>query len=245
MGNIAFGSKPKLQLVKNLDDVVYVLLSGYVDNGTEEEDWMDTTWADPHNTETGYNLSEGSSSTRYTNTDVEDGSVAALPTSHASAENMGNECKQEATVTRMLLNDNKAGMEGLDMSKINQIIYEASKGSRYFESERKKEEQMRKRIEEQKYRLEKLTEFDLNQGICEADKLLDVLKKDLHLGHTIVHIDMDAFYAAVEMRDRPDLKNKPMAVGGNSMLSTSNYHARKFGVRAAMPGFIGKSFVQI
>ncbi|XP_015507744.1 DNA polymerase kappa isoform X5 [Parus major] len=51
---------------------------------------------------------------------------------------------------------------------------------------------------------------------------------------------MDAFYAAVEMRDNPELKDKPIAVGSMSMLSTSNYHARRFGVRAAMPGFIAK-----
>lgn len=55
----------------------------------------------------------------------------------------------------------------------------------------------------------------------------------------IIHIDMDAFFAAVEMRDRPDLKNVPMAVGGSTdrrgVLCTANYEARKFGVRAAMP----------
>lgn len=42
------------------------------------------------------------------------------------------------------------------------------------------------------------------------------------------------------MRDNPELKEKPIAVGSMSMLSTSNYHARRFGVRAAMPGFIAK-----
>jgi DNA polymerase-4 len=55
----------------------------------------------------------------------------------------------------------------------------------------------------------------------------------------IVHIDMDCFYAAVEMRDFPHLKGKPLAVGGHSkqrgVISTCNYEARAFGVRSAMP----------
>ena len=51
---------------------------------------------------------------------------------------------------------------------------------------------------------------------------------------------MDMFYAACEIRDRPDLKDKPVAVGDYSMIQTTNYVARKFGVRSAMPGFLGK-----
>ncbi|CAH8504265.1 unnamed protein product [Schistosoma margrebowiei] len=51
---------------------------------------------------------------------------------------------------------------------------------------------------------------------------------------------MDAFYAAVEIRDQPELRHHPVAVGSNSMLSTSNYIARRFGVRAGLPGFLGK-----
>ncbi|MCM2351031.1 MAG: DNA polymerase IV [Bacteriovoracaceae bacterium] len=54
----------------------------------------------------------------------------------------------------------------------------------------------------------------------------------------IIHIDMDAFFAAVEMRDNPALRHVPMAVGGSSdrrgVISTSNYEARKYGVRSAM-----------
>lgn len=53
-----------------------------------------------------------------------------------------------------------------------------------------------------------------------------------------VHLDMDAFFASVEERDDPRLKDVPMAVGGNSMLSTANYVARKFGVTSGMPGYI-------
>jgi nucleotidyltransferase/DNA polymerase involved in DNA repair len=56
----------------------------------------------------------------------------------------------------------------------------------------------------------------------------------------IVHVDMDMFYAACEKRENPSLSGKIFAVGGNSMLSTANYEARKYGIRAGMPGFIGK-----
>jgi len=51
---------------------------------------------------------------------------------------------------------------------------------------------------------------------------------------------MDMFYAAIEIRERPDLKDKPVAVGDYSMIMTTNYVARKYGVRSAMPGFMGK-----
>ncbi|MFM2590781.1 DNA polymerase IV [Vibrio sp. TBV020] len=54
----------------------------------------------------------------------------------------------------------------------------------------------------------------------------------------IIHIDMDCFYAAVEMRDNPSYRNRPLAVGGHEkqrgVISTCNYEARKFGVRSAM-----------
>jgi DNA polymerase-4 len=57
----------------------------------------------------------------------------------------------------------------------------------------------------------------------------------------IVHLDMDCFYAAIEVRDRPSLRGKPVGVGGargRGVLTTCNYEARKFGVRSAMPTFM-------
>ena len=55
----------------------------------------------------------------------------------------------------------------------------------------------------------------------------------------IIHIDMDCFYASVEIRENPTLQGKPVAVGGSSrqrgVLTTCNYEARKFGLHSAMP----------
>lgn len=64
------------------------------------------------------------------------------------------------------------------------------------------------------------------------------MEENRDLTQYICHIDMDAFYASVEELDNPELKKVPMAVGSTSMLSTSNYEARKYGVRSAMPGYI-------
>ena len=60
------------------------------------------------------------------------------------------------------------------------------------------------------------------------------------LNRTWIHMDMDMFYAAVEIRDDPKLANVPLAIGSDSMISTTNYEARKYGVRSAMPGFIAR-----
>ena len=60
------------------------------------------------------------------------------------------------------------------------------------------------------------------------------------LGRCWIHMDMDMFYAAVEIRDNPKLAKVPLAIGSDSMISTANYEARKYGVRSAMPGFIAR-----
>ncbi|WP_255990558.1 DNA polymerase IV [Chitinolyticbacter albus] len=61
----------------------------------------------------------------------------------------------------------------------------------------------------------------------------------METGRKIIHIDCDCFYAAVEMRDRPELRDVPLAIGGRAdqrgVISTCNYVARRYGIHSAMP----------
>ena len=142
----------------------------------------------------------------------------------------------------------KAGMEkGAKRSKeeINRIIYESSKNSKFFENARARDKDLDKRIEKLKSRLENFRRRSFHQGDETSTKtqysqLLATLEKKRDLTHTWCVVDMDMFFASVEMRDDPSLKGKPFAVGGMGMISTANYEARKYGVRSAMPGFIAR-----
>mmetsp|Transcript_12235 Transcript_12235/g.14057 ORF Transcript_12235/g.14057 Transcript_12235/m.14057 type:complete len:238 (-) Transcript_12235:3-716(-) len=135
----------------------------------------------------------------------------------------------------------KAGteMEKERKERINKIIYEMSKDSQYFQQAQKNDEKTRKKIELMRDKIKVTRPGNLASVTVAVDKYVEMLE-DVDLSQIYCVVDMDMFFAAVEIRDRPELRKKPVAVGGMSMISTANYEARKYGVRSAMPGFIAR-----
>ncbi|CAG8479882.1 10436_t:CDS:10 [Dentiscutata erythropus] len=175
-------------------------------------------------------------------TDQEEKNSGSSSASSSNAEqSTTDESNDESLRFRMGdLASNKAGLQGVDKEKINQVIFEASKNSAFYYNEVRKDEALKHKTEQLLKKYEALRKQDLSTFNNKVDSLVQAIERKRDLSRIIVHIDMDAYYASVEERDNPSLRGKPMAVGSNSMLSTSNYEARRYGVRSAMPGFIAK-----
>ncbi|CAL1706501.1 unnamed protein product [Somion occarium] len=133
----------------------------------------------------------------------------------------------------------KAGL-ATDQTDINRVIAEASKGSKFYENEKRKDKDLTKKIERiLKQRDEARKGVDIAHVEHSVDQLLAKMEAQRDLSQIIVHVDMDAFYANVELLDNPRLKGTIFAVG-HGVLTTASYEARKFGIRSGMPEYIAK-----
>lgn len=131
----------------------------------------------------------------------------------------------------------KAGQDTVDQQKVSEVIYNASKGSKFFNNEEVKDKNLTEKIARILGKRRQLEKLDLTSDLRRADDYIAELELSRDLSQVVVHIDCDAFYAAVEELDHPELKEVPMAVG-KGVLTTCNYHARRFGCRSGMAGFV-------
>ncbi|KAL4816069.1 hypothetical protein BDW67DRAFT_162948 [Aspergillus spinulosporus] len=133
----------------------------------------------------------------------------------------------------------KAGQDSVDQRKVSEIIYNASKGSKFFNHEQIRDSVLTEKIQRILKEKKRLESLNLSVDLRLADQVFAEIESTRDLSQYVVHVDCDAFFAAVEELDRPELKIVPMAVG-KGVLTTCNYEARKFGCRSGMASFVAK-----
>lgn len=144
---------------------------------------------------------------------------------------------------KLRFDSEKAGLQLVDKAYVERVIQEASKGSAFYLKEQRRDEARREKITsilQKASFFSKLTSEEHELIRDEVDRIERDLEETRDISRRYVHIDMDMFYAAVEEKKNPSLRDVPFGVGGPSMLSTTNYLARQYGVRSGMPGFIGQ-----
>jgi len=142
----------------------------------------------------------------------------------------------------------KAGMGGIDRERINAILLRESGTSDYMKRQISMDDNANKRIQQMKERLEEKDNTSTNDWRKEikqstVDPMLQKYRSQRRPISTCCVVDMDSFFISCHILDNPHLAEVPACVGGTSMISTSNYVARKYGVRAAMPGYLGSKLV--
>ncbi|PBJ78713.1 DNA polymerase kappa,DNA polymerase IV [Trypanosoma cruzi cruzi] len=147
---------------------------------------------------------------------------------------------------QLQFDSNKAGLDSADANKTTAIIQEASKGSSYYINERRKAEIRQKHVLQLRQKSAQFAQYMSGEknAACRRqwERKVSQIEQELEAGRhfrNYVHVDMDMFYAAVEMKKNPSLVDVPLGVGTFDMLSTTNYVARRYGVRSGMPGYIG------
>ena len=136
----------------------------------------------------------------------------------------------------------KAGMDEVDQEEVKRVIAEASGHSEFFKNSERKLVQVEKKVQNYLAKLRRVKSDKLlwMKTVSIVQKAIEEYANKRETNRTWIHVDLDMFYAACEIRDNPKLARKPLAVGDNSMIQTTNYIARKYGVKSGMPGFIGR-----
>ena len=142
----------------------------------------------------------------------------------------------------LTLNTHKAGLSEVDLTRTDAVLNSTrARASKYYQHQEALNQKAQRRIQ---LWLEKVRHARSQPALLarwgqEVRQVYAGLRRP-PLHEAYLHMDMDAFFASVEMRDCPALGDVPLGVGSDYMLSTSNYHARRYGVRAGMPGFLAR-----
>ncbi|KPA85344.1 putative DNA polymerase kappa [Leptomonas pyrrhocoris] len=186
----------------------------------------------------GRSPSQSSSAERRTAATV--AGAGTLPTSAKTSSSSSSAAPQV-----IVFDNTKAGLQAVDKEKTEALIREISKDSSFYQNEERKAKNRQRHVEAL---LVKTRHYEANvegrpdvfrKVQREVADLEATIESHREFDHVYVHMDMDMFFAAVEMKKNPHYASLPLGIGGMGMLSTTNYVARQYGVRSGMPGFIG------
>lgn len=152
-----------------------------------------------------------------------------------TTRNAGDDCSHLYVFTA-----DKGGMAGCDKALQHAVIYELSQGSKHMEHAKHQDAKVDARIEQMQSAILQVTPHRRRLLERQTDQIAAAAESRRDFSRWCCVVDMDMFYAAVEIRDQPTFAERPVAVGGLGMISTANYVARRYGVRSAMPGFIAQ-----
>lgn len=156
--------------------------------------------------------------------------------------NTTNDVSADASALIISASD-KAGMDGIDRAKIDAIILRESGNSLFMQQQRRRDEKVNQRIQLLQLKSKGYTMEDETLITPTVELQIQSFQSQQPQRSTCVVVDMDMFYMACELLTKPELKHRPACVG-RGMILTSNYTARKYGVRSAMPGFVGDKLVE-
>ena len=120
---------------------------------------------------------------------------------------------KEDKVKFVFTGNDKAGMKDIDKQRQSRIIYESSKNSAYFKAAEEKADNTSKECDKMITIIQSMNDYEIDNLKKKSETMLSSIELQRSFNNIKVVLDMDAFYANVEIRDRPELVNLPVAVG--------------------------------
>ncbi|CAI2364350.1 unnamed protein product [Moneuplotes crassus] len=132
--------------------------------------------------------------------------------------------------------------EEIRTERVESLIAKASEGMEYYRVQQKREEATKKRLENYKLKIQEAQadEKVMEESSEKAEEKIREFRKEIDTSRVWLHAHIDWFYASIEERENPDLKNKPFGIGDRNVINNVNKLAADLGIRKGIPSFVGK-----
>ena len=132
--------------------------------------------------------------------------------------------------------------EELHRQQIEQLIQKASEGMEYQQADQKRKQSAKEKLENYKAKIKQAEQDEEKwEEICDkSESLVEKFKKEFRNDRTYIHVAVSWFYTSIEEKYDPKLCGKPVAIGDKNMIAHVNQSAAEYGIRKAIPIYVGK-----